>query len=53
MDLSLCIIHKEKKEIHFSGARNGITLIRKSVPTVYNADILPVGGAFSKKGKSN
>ncbi|MBM77020.1 MAG: hypothetical protein CL846_00915 [Crocinitomicaceae bacterium] len=52
MDLSLCIIHKEKKEIHFSGARNGITLIRKSVPTVYNADILPVGGAFSKKGKS-
>ena len=51
MDLSLCIIDKKKKALHFSGARNGIYIIEGNEVKSYKADMLPAGGSFSKKSK--
>ena len=52
MDLSICIIDHLKKQVSFSGARNGITLIKNGVATRYKANLLPVGGNYRKKGKT-
>jgi serine phosphatase RsbU (regulator of sigma subunit) len=52
MDLSICMIDRLDKKLIFSGARNGITLIENNVATRYKADLLPVGGNYSRKGKS-
>ncbi len=52
MDLSLCIINKKKRQLHFSGARNGITVIDDNNISSYKADMLPAGGVFSKKRKN-
>lgn len=51
MDLSLCIIDKQKKALHFSGARNGIYVVEENEIKSYKADMLPAGGSFSKKSK--
>ena len=51
MDLSLCIIDKKNMKLHFSGARNGILIIDKENISHYKADLLPVGGAFSRKSR--
>lgn len=51
MDLSICIINHEKKQISFSGARNGIIIVSNNNAKRYKADLLPVGGNYSKKGK--
>jgi len=51
MDLSLCIIDKKNKALHFSGARNGIYLIEDKEIKSFKADMLPAGGSFSKKSK--
>ena len=51
MDLSLCIIDKKKKQLHFSGARNGIYVIDGENIISYKADMLPAGGSFSKKSR--
>ena len=51
MDLALCVINKTERELFFSGARNGIILITNNSINRFDADIIPVGGAFSKKGK--
>ena len=48
MDLSLCIIDKQKKALHFSGARNGIYVVEENEIKSYKADMLPAGGSFSK-----
>ena len=51
MDISLCLIDKQKQEIKFSGARNGIMVVHENEATRYRASPLPVGGSFMKKGK--
>ena len=51
MDLSLCVIDRSKRELLFSGARNGIYLIEGDNIKTYKADMLPAGGSFSKKSK--
>ncbi len=51
MDLSLCVVDKKKMELHFSGARNGIYVINDDEIKSYKADMLPVGGSFSKKSR--
>ena len=51
MDMSLCIIDKKNMKLHFSGARNGILIIDKENISHYKADLLPVGGAFSRKSR--
>ena len=51
MDLSLCVVDKKKKELLFSGARNGIYIINNGNVKSYKADMLPAGGSYSKKSK--
>lgn len=51
MDLSLCVVDKKKKELLFSGARNGIYIINNGDVKTYKADMLPAGGSYSKKSK--
>ena len=51
MDLAICIINTKKKEICFSGARNGIIIISDNIIDRYDADLLPVGGSYSLKSK--
>ena len=51
MDISLCLIDKNKNEMHFSGARNGILLVQNGDVKQYKADLLPVGGKFTLKSK--
>ena len=51
MDIALCLVDKKKKELHFSGARNGIIIIKDGKSFRYAADLLPVGGAYSRKSK--
>jgi len=51
MDMSLCIIDKKNMKLHFSGARNGILIADKENISHYKADLLPVGGAFSRKSR--
>jgi tetratricopeptide (TPR) repeat protein len=52
MDLSICILEHEKKQLSYSGARNGITLVSNGKAQRYKADLLPVGGSYLKKGKA-
>ena len=49
MDLSICIINKKTKEMSFSGARNGIIIDHNGKLERYEANLIPVGGTFSKK----
>ena len=51
MDIALCVVDKKNMELHFSGARNGITIVSNGKSIVYHADVIPVGGAFSRKSK--
>jgi len=51
MDMSICVIDKKNMKLHFSGARNGILITDKENITHYKADLLPVGGAFSRKSR--
>ena len=49
MDLSICVINKNTKEMSFSGARNGILIDHNGKLERYEANLIPVGGTFSKK----
>ena len=51
MDMSVCLFDKNKNTLEFSGAKNGIIVIKKGVATRYKADPLPVGGSYMRKGK--
>jgi len=51
MDIALCLIDKERRELHFSGARNGIIIFSNNEIKNYHADLFPVGGSFSRKSK--
>lgn len=52
MDLSICIVDHVEKQLYFSGARNGIILVKGDNAFRYKADLLPVGGNYIRKGKS-
>lgn len=51
MDISLCLVDKKNRKLHFSGARNGILLIQNGKARRLQADLLPVGGNYSSKSK--
>ncbi len=51
MDIALCLVDKENKELYFSGARNGIMIISDEEINKINADLFSVGGSYSKKSK--
>jgi serine phosphatase RsbU (regulator of sigma subunit)/Flp pilus assembly protein TadD len=51
MDLSICVIDHQTNKIAFSGARNGIIVVKNGTAQRYKADLLPVGGNYVKKGK--
>jgi len=51
MDIALCLVDKENKQLSFSGARNGIVLISDGKISKIDADLFSVGGSFSKKSK--
>jgi len=49
MDLSICLVDKKERTIHFSGSRNGLYIVNGDDIDVYKGDVTPVGGYFSKK----
>ena len=51
MDIALCLVDKENKQLSFSGARNGIIIISGEKTSKIDADLFSVGGSFSKKSK--
>tara|TARA_Y100000589_G_C27183741_1_gene641853 strand:- start:1141 stop:3225 length:2085 start_codon:yes stop_codon:yes gene_type:complete len=51
MDLSICIVDKKKRQLHYSGARNGICIIEDNNVKSFKGDMLPAGGSFSKKSR--
>ncbi len=51
MDLSVCLINHKEKSILFSGARNGVIVVRNGEAKRFKADLLPVGGNYMKNGK--
>jgi tetratricopeptide (TPR) repeat protein len=50
MDLSVCLIDKKNGIIEYSGARNGIIVVKNNEAKRYKANPLPVGGNYMKKG---
>lgn len=50
MDLSICLIDKNSGTIKYSGARNGIIVVKNNEAIRYKANLLPVGGNYRKKG---
>lgn len=51
MDISLCVIDKSSKKLSFSGARNGITVLRADKIEKYDADLFSVGGSYTQISK--
>lgn len=51
MDLSVCLIDVTTGQIEFSGARNGIIVVRNGVAIRHKAAPVPVGGNYYKKGQ--
>jgi serine phosphatase RsbU (regulator of sigma subunit) len=50
MDLSVCLIDRNNRQVEFSGARNGIIVVTNNEAIRYKASPLPVGGNYVKKG---
>jgi len=51
MDIAICIIDREKRKLHFSGARNGIMILSDEQLNYLDADLFSVGGSYSNKSK--
>jgi ligand-binding sensor domain-containing protein/serine phosphatase RsbU (regulator of sigma subunit) len=51
MDISLCILDKDLKELDYAGAYNPLILIRNNEIVKYNADKMPIG-IFIKENES-
>lgn len=51
MDLSVSIFDKGARSLKMAGARNGVTILRDGKAMRYRADLFPVGGNYTKKGK--
>lgn len=52
MDLGLCIIDEEKKQVAFSGAKNGLFFIKDGEGHYIKGDRKPIGGEQSKQEHS-
>ena len=48
MDISVCLVDKKNRKIKFSGARNGLHIVKDKVIETYRGDLTPVGGYFKK-----
>ena len=48
MDISVCLVDKKNRKIKFSGARNGLHIVKDRVIETYKGDLTPVGGYFKK-----
>jgi len=44
MDVALCVIDKNKKELHFSGAKNPLIYIQNGEINRINGDLMSIGG---------
>lgn len=44
MDATICIHHKDKKEVWFAGAKNKLLYVQKSMFHIIKGDNLPIGG---------
>jgi serine phosphatase RsbU (regulator of sigma subunit) len=44
MDMSLCVIDNEKKEIEFCGAMNPLYIVKENIVSVIKADMKGIGG---------
>ena len=49
MDLSLCVIDKQKYQVHFSGAKNPLIYIQNGEAHLIKGDRVPVGGMQTEK----
>jgi len=49
MDLSLCVINKNKQTVEFAGAKNPLVYIQNGEAKVIKGDRVPVGGVQSEK----
>lgn len=49
MDISLCIINRDKKQLHYAGAYNPLILIRNNKLVKYEADRMPIGIYIKEK----
>lgn len=45
MDISICVIDRDKKTLQYSGANNNLYLVRKNELIEYSADRMPIGAA--------
>jgi len=52
MDIALCAINKEKREVHYAGAHRSLLLLHNSEIEEIRGDRFPVGGIqYSSRGK--
>lgn len=49
MDMSLCVINKEKRTVQFSGAKNPLLYIQDGKAHVIKGDRVPIGGVQTEK----
>lgn len=52
MDISLCVIDKEKKTVEFAGANNPIIYIRNHEMSTIKGSMMPIGGSQKKKSRT-
>ncbi len=52
MDLSLCVINKEKKTIEFSGAQNSLIYIQNGEAKVIKGDRMSIGGVQKEEERN-
>ena len=48
MDVALCIYHREKRTITFSGAKNPVVYVQNNMLHQIKGDVHPIGGSKSK-----
>ncbi len=51
MDIALCVFNTENRTLSFSGARNGIMILKNNQVRYFDAEIFSVGGSYSKKSQ--
>ncbi len=51
MDISICKMNMLNKTVSFSGARNGVIVVKNGNFHKYKADLFPVGGYYKNRSK--
>lgn len=51
MDIALCVFNTENRTLSYSGARNGIMILKNNQLRCFDAEIFSVGGSYSKKSQ--